>query len=343
MDHSNDKSSCDQLPKPPLVKMTDRNLNSNHPTSPSTNEYFNASNFLPIIANMRPTMKDSNSISYISNRSFETTGESTSSLESSPSSMSVNNSIECKNDRWLSKGSSFLKMPLNLLSNKKYSPGQEDWKNRNLTDNSSAESFRYTTSTRQLDQLDNDYLDPTKVNTNFIKSFSFNNFNHFRKYSVDANLVSLGASSRFVSQRRRFTKAYASNASLKLSKNFDDVSKPRYSHAPEDSEANSSYPKDSPDRSSFSKRKSTAKVFCNISNFTRLQKLTLACILIVSFCSYCSMSILAPFYPKKAEQKGLSETQAGFVFSVAPLISSIFSPVLGKCIIIFFTLNEEHI
>lgn len=44
------------------------------------------------------------------------------------------------------------------------------------------------------------------------------------------------------------------------------------------------------------------------------------------------MSIMAPFYPKEAASKGMSETTAGFVFSFYALIMFLFSPVFGKIV-----------
>lgn len=53
---------------------------------------------------------------------------------------------------------------------------------------------------------------------------------------------------------------------------------------------------------------------------------------IVEFMSFCSMSIMAPFYPKEASGKGMSETMAGFVFSFYALVMFISSPIFGKIV-----------
>ena len=301
------------------------------------NKIFNSSNYLPIITNMKP-IDESNSINFISNRSLETSNASTSSLTSSPSSISVNNSIECKNDSssWLSKGPLYLKSHLQSTSNR-YS-FTEKKKNRNLAssnENTSTESFRYTTTTSSSNRcLDDLEASNSKLKSNFNKSFSFNNFNHFRKYSVDN--VGISASTRYLSQRKQLAKAYVSSSSLKLTRSVYNK------------KSNQPFDKNYVDKPSFDRQISSSKSELSTlgdhsqKSFTKLQKLTLLCILTVSFCSYCSCSILAPFFPLKASQKGLTETQAGFIFSVFAFISVIFSPFLGNSLFlnrIIFILN----
>lgn len=67
-----------------------------------------------------------------------------------------------------------------------------------------------------------------------------------------------------------------------------------------------------------------------IKKFTRTQKLTLISLALVDFMSFCSMSIMAPFFPKEAAAKGMSDTVSGFVFSFYALIMVLSSPVFGK-------------
>ncbi|KAJ8942876.1 hypothetical protein NQ314_009940 [Rhamnusium bicolor] len=67
-----------------------------------------------------------------------------------------------------------------------------------------------------------------------------------------------------------------------------------------------------------------------IKNFTRNQKMTLVSLALVDFMSFCSMSIMAPFFPKEASVKGLSETLSGFIFSFYALVMFIMSPIFGK-------------
>ncbi|XP_074027066.1 MFS-type transporter SLC18B1 isoform X2 [Leptinotarsa decemlineata] len=67
-----------------------------------------------------------------------------------------------------------------------------------------------------------------------------------------------------------------------------------------------------------------------VKSFTRRQKLTLVSIALVDFMSFCSMSIMAPFFPKEASEKGLSDTLSGVVFSFYALVMFISSPFFGK-------------
>lgn len=50
------------------------------------------------------------------------------------------------------------------------------------------------------------------------------------------------------------------------------------------------------------------------------------------FFGYCSYSIIAPFYPKEAEAKGMSETTIGLVFSFYALVVFLMSPIFGKLV-----------
>ncbi|XP_073945786.1 MFS-type transporter SLC18B1-like isoform X1 [Choristoneura fumiferana] len=65
---------------------------------------------------------------------------------------------------------------------------------------------------------------------------------------------------------------------------------------------------------------------------SRRQQLTLASLALVDFMSFCSMSVMAPFFPGEASQKGLSNTVCGFVFSFYAVVIFITSPILGKFI-----------
>lgn len=67
-----------------------------------------------------------------------------------------------------------------------------------------------------------------------------------------------------------------------------------------------------------------------IKNFSRSQKMTLVSIALVDFMSFCSMSIMAPFFPREAAEKGLSDTLSGFVFSFYALVMFVTSPIFGK-------------
>ncbi|XP_068628607.1 MFS-type transporter SLC18B1-like isoform X2 [Battus philenor] len=46
--------------------------------------------------------------------------------------------------------------------------------------------------------------------------------------------------------------------------------------------------------------------------------------------SFCSMSIMAPFFPREANAKGLSDTMCGMVFSFYAVVMFVTSPLFGK-------------
>ncbi|XP_018321088.1 MFS-type transporter SLC18B1-like [Agrilus planipennis] len=69
-----------------------------------------------------------------------------------------------------------------------------------------------------------------------------------------------------------------------------------------------------------------------LKNFSSTQKVTLISLSFVNFMSFCSMSIMAPFFPKEAAEKGLSDTLSGFVFSFYALVMFLTSPLFGKII-----------
>lgn len=60
--------------------------------------------------------------------------------------------------------------------------------------------------------------------------------------------------------------------------------------------------------------------------------MTLASLALVDFMSFCSMSIMAPFFPREAEIKGLSDTLSGFIFSFYALVMFLTSPIFGKIV-----------
>lgn len=64
--------------------------------------------------------------------------------------------------------------------------------------------------------------------------------------------------------------------------------------------------------------------------FTGLQKLIILCLCLVNFTSFLSMSIIAPFFPKEAEMKGMRESVSGIIFSVYALVLMVMSPIFGK-------------
>ncbi|XP_026285558.1 MFS-type transporter SLC18B1 [Frankliniella occidentalis] len=68
----------------------------------------------------------------------------------------------------------------------------------------------------------------------------------------------------------------------------------------------------------------------SIRNFSYQQKLVLTSLVLVDFISFCSMSIMAPFFPKEASLKGMSESLSGFVFGFYALVIFVSSPIFGK-------------
>uniref|UniRef100_A0A1B6LS52 Major facilitator superfamily (MFS) profile domain-containing protein n=1 Tax=Graphocephala atropunctata TaxID=36148 RepID=A0A1B6LS52_9HEMI len=67
-----------------------------------------------------------------------------------------------------------------------------------------------------------------------------------------------------------------------------------------------------------------------LSDCSRQQVFVLLVLALGNFLSFCSMSILAPFFPKEAHVKGMDLSVSGFVFSFYALVVSITAPVLGK-------------
>ncbi|XP_054282823.1 MFS-type transporter SLC18B1-like isoform X1 [Macrosteles quadrilineatus] len=67
-----------------------------------------------------------------------------------------------------------------------------------------------------------------------------------------------------------------------------------------------------------------------LSEFSKQQVLVLLTLALGNFLSFCSMSILAPFFPKEANLKGMDVSLSGLVFSFYALIVSLTAPFLGK-------------
>ncbi|XP_067145121.1 MFS-type transporter SLC18B1-like [Centruroides vittatus] len=77
-------------------------------------------------------------------------------------------------------------------------------------------------------------------------------------------------------------------------------------------------------------RKNLKKERNRPTKFTGLQKLIILCLCLVNFTSFLSMSIIAPFFPKEAEMKGMRESVSGIIFSVYALVLMVMSPIFGK-------------
>lgn len=63
--------------------------------------------------------------------------------------------------------------------------------------------------------------------------------------------------------------------------------------------------------------------------YTKKQRLTLLSLCLVDFTSFLGMSIMAPFFPMEANQKGMDEATVGFVFSAYALVMFLASPLFG--------------
>ncbi|CAL8074594.1 unnamed protein product [Orchesella dallaii] len=67
----------------------------------------------------------------------------------------------------------------------------------------------------------------------------------------------------------------------------------------------------------------------SLPSLTRQQWVVLATLAIVEFTCFCTMSILAPFFPSEASAKGVPNSISGFVFSIYALVIFLTSPLMG--------------
>ncbi|XP_031570582.1 MFS-type transporter SLC18B1-like [Actinia tenebrosa] len=65
---------------------------------------------------------------------------------------------------------------------------------------------------------------------------------------------------------------------------------------------------------------------------TARQKLTIVCLAVVYFATCAAFSVLSPFFPKEAANKGASGTVIGLIFGVYSLVSFLVSPLIGVII-----------
>ncbi|XP_060845002.1 MFS-type transporter SLC18B1-like isoform X2 [Rhopalosiphum padi] len=71
--------------------------------------------------------------------------------------------------------------------------------------------------------------------------------------------------------------------------------------------------------------------------FTIKQYMALGSLALVDFLGFCSMSVMAPTFPKEAEKKDMTVSEAGLVFSFFALIMFLLSPAMGSIMPIFGT------
>ncbi|CAH1102647.1 unnamed protein product [Psylliodes chrysocephalus] len=76
--------------------------------------------------------------------------------------------------------------------------------------------------------------------------------------------------------------------------------------------------------------KEIIKTAIKSKKFTWKQKCSLIMLLTADFMCYCSMSIMAPFYPQEAANRGMTQSMAGFVFGYFALVIFLSSPIFGK-------------
>lgn len=78
--------------------------------------------------------------------------------------------------------------------------------------------------------------------------------------------------------------------------------------------------------------KNEAKDALPKSKISSKQKMVVVMLSLADFLSFCAMSIMAPFYPKEATERGMSETVSGLVFGIYGLTMFLTSPVVGKIV-----------
>jgi len=73
-------------------------------------------------------------------------------------------------------------------------------------------------------------------------------------------------------------------------------------------------------------------VSLSIRTLPRRQHLTLACLAMAELTSQMCLSIMAPFFPSEASEKGVSSTLSGWIFAVFALVQFAISPLFGRII-----------
>lgn len=64
----------------------------------------------------------------------------------------------------------------------------------------------------------------------------------------------------------------------------------------------------------------------------RRQLSMLILVLMAQFCTLCMDTFIFPFFPEKAEQKGLTKMHIGFVYSAYELSRFLSSPIFGSMV-----------
>ncbi|XKL68201.1 hypothetical protein PGB90_003692 [Kerria lacca] len=66
--------------------------------------------------------------------------------------------------------------------------------------------------------------------------------------------------------------------------------------------------------------------------FQRHEISTILFLGVIDFIGFCSMSVMAPFFPREAEKKGMDTSHSGYVFSFYALVMFLTAPFFGKII-----------
>ncbi|XP_030830751.1 MFS-type transporter SLC18B1 isoform X2 [Strongylocentrotus purpuratus] len=90
--------------------------------------------------------------------------------------------------------------------------------------------------------------------------------------------------------------------------------------------SNSSYQRDERSKSASEED----EVLKEPSKLTKSQVLIFISLAVSIFLDQASFSVLAPFFPREAKEKGVSGLQIGFIFGAFALVNVIFSPIFGK-------------
>lgn len=73
-------------------------------------------------------------------------------------------------------------------------------------------------------------------------------------------------------------------------------------------------------------------VSLSIRTLTRRQNLILGCLAMAELTSQMCLSIMAPFFPSEASEKGVSSTLSGWIFAMFALVQFVVSPLFGRLI-----------
>lgn len=68
------------------------------------------------------------------------------------------------------------------------------------------------------------------------------------------------------------------------------------------------------------------------ATFQKHEMLVIFYLGLIDFIGFCSMSVMAPFFPREAEKKGMDVSHAGYVFSFYALVMFLTAPFFGKII-----------